>query len=173
MDSEALYHQHGVSLTGVVNVQLIEVASRPHNHSLYRLQAYGRAVSMDAGLDWYDKAKMETAKGAKSLFIPRFGGSWDTLTTRPLAPALLDYCSGDMQYMSKLFKKYSENLLAKDQLTTVDTTGMFDLAHPANFFENHHYHWTNKVVNESAERIRRSQQEGWNRENMLINVSPW
>ena len=124
MDSEALYHQHGIALTSVLDLQLLEVAKRPVGSDLFYLLGYAKAVARDAGLDWYDEMKMSKAKAAKSLFIPDLGGSWKVLTTRPLAPALLDYCSGDVLYMCPLFEKYSKELLVKDQKITPDPTSM-------------------------------------------------
>ena len=173
MDSKALYHQHHISLAGVLDVQLLEVASRPVGISLYYLYGYGKAVSADAGLDNYDKWKMSRVKSAKSLFIPNFGGSWDMLTKRPLDPRLFDYCSGDVLYMARLFEKYSRDLLAKYQRITADPTGMLQLTQPSDFFECHWYKWANKAVEESAERVRRSQQEGWDRSVEEMTRSPW
>ena len=173
MDSEALYHQHGISLAGVLDVQLLEVAKRPVGSDLFYLQGYGRAVARDAGLDWYDEMKMQRAKGAKSLFIPDLGGSWSVLKARPLLLAMLDYCSGDVLYMRRLFEQYSKDLLVKDQRITPDPTGMLGLDHPADFFASHWYKWAGKVVAESAERVRRSQEEGWDRTKERMNKSPW
>ena len=174
MDSEALYAQHQISLTSVLDIQLLEVARRACGQPLVPLRGYADCVANDAGLDCYDRTKMRDAKGAKNLFIPRFGGSWDALTARPISPAILDYCAGDVRYMPNLVRYYSEKLLCKDRPgTLVVEVGKYVLRTPAAYFGEHGYEWAGKVVKESAKRVERSQNEGWDRRATPMSWSPW
>ena len=175
MDSEALYHQHQIALAGVLDIQLMEVARRDPYYCPYDyICSYGRCVENDAGLDWYDKAKMSTAKGAKSLFIPRLGGSWDVLTARPLDPRLVEYCAGDVRYMPRLVERYSAGLVEKDRdAEEEEEGGCCKLERPAEYFADHGYEWTRKVVEESKKRVERSQGNGWDRRVDCMVESPW
>ena len=171
MDSEALYAQHQISLRGVLDIQLMEVASRRRRQCVLFIRGYAKCIERDLGLGRWEAEKMAKAKSAKNLFIPELGGSWAMLTDRPIDQRILDYCAGDVRYMPKLFKVYAGWLLPKDQPCRLE--GEHPLEKPADFFGDHEYAWTKKVVEESAKRVERSQGEGWNREVDNMTYSPW
>ena len=93
------------------------------------------------------------------------------LTDRPIDQRILDYCAGDVLYMAKLFKVYAKWLRNKDQPCYL-TDGR-PLEKPADFFADHGYEWSKKAVEESAKRVKRSQNEGWDREVDNMTYSPW
>ena len=171
MDSEALYAQHQISLAGVLDVQLMEVARRSPGRSFSFIRGYAKCVDRDAGLDWWDAWKMARAKSAKDLFIPNCGGSWSMLTDRPIDKRILDYCAGDVLHMAKLFEVYARWLRNKDR--PYNAADGHPLDKPADFFADHGYEWSRKAVEESARRVERSQNEGWDREVDNMTCSPW
>lgn len=102
-DSNALFFLYGVSMQGVQDIQLMELARR----SGVYVNGLARCVEMDAGLsksaaEAFQKKKQEGA----SLFVPSKGGSWEAFRERPMKTQLLDYCVQDVQYLPVLWQRY-------------------------------------------------------------------
>ena len=182
MDSEALYWQYGISLTSVIDLQLMEVASRGSGQSKRLIGGYESAVLNDITLNETEALEMSKIKNeVQALFIPDLGGSWIHIKWRPMSEKLLAYCVGDIKYMPMLYRQYAFDLEDQDLLSsrTPDKSGMAPswesdtLMELAAFFHGMKSRRARMVLEESRMRILRSQREGWDREKDNMRLSPW
>lgn len=96
-DSNALYFLHGISLSGVQDIQLMENASRKSygrggNFRLL-LASLAKCIKADAGLPYRELAAWEGIKNKiKSRFDAR--SAVHVFAQRPLDPDALQYCAG-------------------------------------------------------------------------------
>lgn len=102
-DSNALFFLYGVSIQGVQDIQLMELARRP---GIY-VNGLARCIEKDAGLNWsaaeaFRKTKDEGIK----LFMPSKGGSYAVFCERPMKTKILDYCVQDVKYLPTLWQRY-------------------------------------------------------------------
>lgn len=108
-DADALYALFSVQLAGVVDVQLLELASRKgHKHivaGLATCMEQERVLPLPALLEW-----QTTKKCVHRLLDPRSGGAWDIFNLRPLPQVLVDYCVGDVQFLPILASVYKSRL---------------------------------------------------------------
>ncbi|GAB1734532.1 hypothetical protein NU195Hw_g8984t1 [Hortaea werneckii] len=108
-DADALYALFNIRLAHVIDVQLLEVASR--TDSKHVLRGLAACIEQEQVLteavpgEW----KCTKEEGAK-LFNPKLGGSYEIFNLRPLPQALVDYCVGDVQYLPKLSDIYQSRL---------------------------------------------------------------
>ena len=88
-DSDALYNLYNISMAGVVDVQLMENASRPGSKRF--LNGLARAIREDAGLS---RGVLTTWLDVKERGKRMFLGSSDykAFEIRPIPPVLLEYC---------------------------------------------------------------------------------
>ena len=108
-DSDALYSHFQISLQGVIDLQLMEYASRPRRGRF--LKGLAKCVSEDGGLDLTSSLKWRTIKNAGTdLFAPEKGGRYEVFLERPLAAALQEYCTQDVVVMPKLLTVYGRRL---------------------------------------------------------------
>jgi exonuclease 3'-5' domain-containing protein 1 len=108
-DSDALYALFGVRLEGVVDVQLLELASRKGmKHALCGLAKcieQEQALPSQALLQWQNTKKDVTKK-----FDPKLGGTYEVFNLRPLPQDLIDYCVGDVEFLPLLSTIYQERI---------------------------------------------------------------
>lgn len=102
-DSNALFFLYGVSMQGVHDIQLMELARRP---GIY-VNGLTRCIESDAGLNSKAKEAFKRTKeeGAK-LFMPFKGGSWAALCERPMKTQVREYCVHDVKYLPTLWQLY-------------------------------------------------------------------
>ncbi|KAK4896328.1 hypothetical protein LTR27_005851 [Elasticomyces elasticus] len=95
-DADAL-----VRLAGVVDVQLLELASRRGpKHVVCGLAAcleHEHALP-SSNLHVWQTTKTEVVK----MFDPKLGGSYEVFNIRPLPQILIDYCAGDVEVLPTL-----------------------------------------------------------------------
>jgi exonuclease 3'-5' domain-containing protein 1 len=122
-DSDALYNEYAVSLRGVQDLQLMELASRKHTRRF--VCGLAKCVEKDAGLSY---AEIETWRAGKDkgseLFKPGRGGSFALFNQRPLLGAVWDYCVEDVRFLPRLWQIYDGRLAsewrARVEMATVD-----------------------------------------------------
>ena len=119
MDSDALFGQFGVLLGGVIDLQLMCLASRGGGG--LRLPGLGDCLLQDLKLsreeqEWVNQAK---ARG-QALWRPRCGGSMQRFNDDPLHEDIVNYCVVDAAYLPQLFKAYNEALGNRVSLLAVD-----------------------------------------------------
>ncbi|EPS38857.1 hypothetical protein H072_7370 [Dactylellina haptotyla CBS 200.50] len=108
-DNDALVNNYKVRMAGVVDVQLMELASRPgKKHYLNGLakvlQSYP-IMSPQQLISW--KA---TKDEGVDLFAPEKGGSYEVFNERPLRPEVGRYCVQDVSFLRDLWGLFEADL---------------------------------------------------------------
>lgn len=108
-DSDALYSHFGIRLGGVIDLQLMELATRSRRGKF----VFGLAKCLDRDLIQTPeelKVRGDIKKRGKELFAPDQGGRYEVFNDRPLDPAIMDYCVQDVQLMPQLWHIYNAKL---------------------------------------------------------------
>ncbi|KAK7918033.1 ribonuclease H-like protein [Apiospora marii] len=105
-DADALFHQYGVALQNVEDVQLMENALRPGGPS----HGWTRGLAECLKTEWAG-----SKDAGKNLFCPKSGGSYAVFNQRPLSPEILAYCVGDVYYLPRLREEYWKQLSKKQK----------------------------------------------------------
>lgn len=104
-DADALWAHFRVKLAGVVDVQLLENASRPRGVDKSRLSGLDSAISHDLELGSGDRKRwLRTKKEVRCLM------SRDIFSDRPLAPTTVKYCNNDVVYLPALERYYMQRI---------------------------------------------------------------
>jgi exonuclease 3'-5' domain-containing protein 1 len=127
-DSDALYSLFGVRLAGIVDIQLLELASRRGaKHIVCGLAA---CVEQEQALPSLALSQWQsTKKEVVKMFDPKLGGSYEIFNKRPLPQILIEYCIGDVQvlpilttiYQSRLNNHWSKEVLAETEKRLEDS----------------------------------------------------
>ena len=108
-DSDALNSLFGIKLQGVIDLQLLEFATRRVRGRF--LKGLAKCISEDARLGWREHSEWEQVKQTgQRLFAPEKGGSYEVFLERPLSDSLLRYCAQDVSLMPKLLSVYGARL---------------------------------------------------------------
>ncbi|KAK7928810.1 3'-5' exonuclease [Apiospora marii] len=144
-DSDALFHQFGVALRNVEDIQLMENATRPYGPS--RNHLHGLAKCLEIVLSSAEKKEWAKSKDAgKALFCPESGGSYAVFNKRPQSPEIMAYCVGDVYYLPRLREKHWKKLSKI---------------------------WRKRVMEESKARVLQSQQKDYEPHSSKKSKSPW
>ncbi|KAF7946536.1 hypothetical protein EAE96_009533 [Botrytis aclada] len=108
-DSDALYSHFGVKLQGVIDLQLMELATRSRSQKF--LSGLGRCIDQDL-VQTPEELEVRSAikRRGVQLFAPEKGGRYEVFNDRPLDPAIVDYCVQDVQLMPQLWNIYNAKL---------------------------------------------------------------
>jgi exonuclease 3'-5' domain-containing protein 1 len=111
-DSDALFGHFGIKMKGIIDLQLMENASRHTGASGKRfLDGLGKCIQRDSGLSDAEKKVWETSKDkGKKLFAPEKGGHYETFNERPLHDDLNIYCEQDVRLLPRLHEIYDARL---------------------------------------------------------------
>lgn len=126
-DSDALYSHYDIRLKCVVDIQLLEFASRRRGGRF--LCGLAKCISYDCPLSPSERQKWQDVKEAGvKLFAPEKGGSYDVFHQRPLLPAIASYCAQDVLLLPVLLTHYagllSEGLARQIQPETTKRVGL-------------------------------------------------
>jgi hypothetical protein len=94
MDVGALFHQFGVTVAHVVDLQVPAVRKFIPN-SPYLI---GMHKAFDDKLRLFPPADSAIKESGRALFAPEKGGKYEAWFTRPMPPALQGYCAVDVKY---------------------------------------------------------------------------
>ncbi len=100
-DSNALHSLFNVTLAGVDDLQLMELATRtfPKKY-INRLKKY---IERDSAITFSEKKKwMRTKDKGHHLFDPKAGGSYAVFNERPLSDMIQKYCIQDIIHLPGL-----------------------------------------------------------------------
>lgn len=108
-DSAALYHQYNISLNGMEDIQLMEVATRirtrPH------LSGLAKCIEHDVSLSTLDRRRcLELKREGRRLFDPASGGSYAVFNKRPLDEKVMRYCVQDVCILPAVWNAYAKRL---------------------------------------------------------------
>lgn len=108
-DSDALYSHFDVSVAGIQDIQLMEVARRP-SFKKY-LNGLSKCIDRDANLPPEQRQKWLAVKEkGHKLFSTDRGGSFKVFSQRPLSEDIKSYCVQDVQYLARLWQVYDAEL---------------------------------------------------------------
>lgn len=108
-DSDALHCYFQVKLAGIIDLQLLELATR--GGSMRFLHGLAKCISKDADLAPQQDSEWQACKSAgRALFAPERGGTYEVFNDRPLKKEIADYCAQDVTALPKLWKVYSAKL---------------------------------------------------------------
>ncbi|CAD6450294.1 4c111411-b7ca-45eb-8981-c8c69ee728d4-CDS [Sclerotinia trifoliorum] len=135
-DSDALYSHFGIKLGGVIDLQLLELATRSYGRDFL----CGLAKCMERDLmQTPEELKVRGAIKQRGIeiFAPEKGGRYEVFNDRPLDPAIVDYCVQDVQLLPELWEVYNAKL------------------------SKLHKRWVTKIEQETKARILLSQSAGY------------
>lgn len=115
-------------MAGVVDIQLLEIASRrAAKHIVCGLAA---CIEQEQALPSLALSQWQsTKKEVVKMFDPKLGGSYEIFNKRPLPQILVEYCIGDVQfspilstvYQSRLNNYWSEEVLVETEKRLQDS----------------------------------------------------
>ncbi|CAD6567131.1 MAG: hypothetical protein ASARMPRED_000510 [Alectoria sarmentosa] len=144
-DSDALFAHFQISMQGVHDVQLLEVATR--SFSKERVAGLAKCIEKDTQLSAKVSAAWKATKQkGVTLFAPEHGGSYEVFNSRPMLQDIIDYCTQDVVYLPVLWKVYTCKISAR---------------------------WLGKVQKETCARIRESQTASYKPNDKNKSMSPW
>lgn len=108
-DSDALYAHFRISLAGIQDIQLMELACRTFSRRL--VNGLSKCIENDAMLTAQEKQTWKDVKdrGVK-LFSPQHGGSYEVFNQRPLSYLVESYCVQDVQFLPRLWSIYTSRM---------------------------------------------------------------
>lgn len=108
-DSDALFSLYGVCVSGIEDLQLMELASRTFDKR--HLNGLAKCIERDSTIGFKEKQEWKSVKEkGKKLFEPRYGGSYAVFDERPLSPEIHTYCVQDVTLMPHLRAIYRAKL---------------------------------------------------------------
>lgn len=138
-DADALYHLCATKLTNVCDCQVLcafyrdkqlaierslgggtaQEAAQHTSGQKPRLSGLGRALTMCKGIKAEEgKALAALKKAVQPLFVPEYGGSYESWRQRPLSPALLEYAAADVAHLHTLRASWS-HLCTEERMSEV------------------------------------------------------
>ncbi|KAK4197608.1 hypothetical protein QBC40DRAFT_285272 [Triangularia verruculosa] len=143
-DADALKALYNVSISGVIDIQLLENVTRPGNK--LHVKSLENAIRQDAKLaDGEIAAWKRTKTGIRNQMNRR---DRKLFSERPLTGRILQYCVGDVQYLPDLRKTY----MKRPAYTDV---------------------WVRKLEEESSKRVMEAWSPEYNRRKESMKLGPW
>ncbi|KAK4188255.1 ribonuclease H-like domain-containing protein [Podospora australis] len=107
-DADALWSLYGVKLANVLDIQLLENASRPGDKTF--LRGLDKCVQCDLQpqMTWSQRRDWAQTKQDVSSLMRT---STDLFDQRPMPSRIIDYCVGDVLHLPALRSKYEQKLL--------------------------------------------------------------
>ncbi|KAL8671381.1 MAG: hypothetical protein Q9168_004113 [Polycauliona sp. 1 TL-2023] len=150
MDSDALFGQFGVLLEGVIDLQLMRLATSQGGG--YGLPGLELCLTHDLDIASSEQAWVSEAKAkGQRLWRPRCGGKMERFNDDPLHQDIINYCVVDAAYLPRLFETYNKQLGERVYLTALDTLWGNEQLYPK---ETGVFSWECRVLKESRERAR-------------------
>jgi exonuclease 3'-5' domain-containing protein 1 len=108
-DSDALYSHFQISLAGVIDLQVMEYATRTFQKKF--VNGLAKCIDRDLNLSYSQKVECQRVKekGVK-LFAPEKGGTYEVFNERPLSDDIGLYCVQDVQWLPTLYQTYLQKL---------------------------------------------------------------
>ena len=174
-DSDALYPHYGISLASVLDLQLLECYGRRSGDRRQRISGYAGCLTSKL---WDTHAETEywNAIRAKGFFKRNGIDDYSVFDRRPLSQELIEYCVGDVKYMPFLWGRYSNMLIKHEEWPYGPRPVQFCTLRPAEYFEQPVRTRAWQVVRQSANRVKLSQYDLWDRDlqgRSGMTLSPW
>ncbi|KAH6673378.1 domain-containing protein 1 [Halenospora varia] len=107
-DSDALFALYRISLDGVKDLQLMELASRTYSQTF--LAGLGKCIENDGP---FSPQAKQSWRERKSAFAT--GNQYYRFSTRPLTPQAISYCAQDVAFLPGLWNVYATKLVNAKQ----------------------------------------------------------
>jgi len=108
-DSDVLYSYFNISLAGVQDLQLMELATRTISKRC--VNGLSRCIERDVHLPAQELAAWKGVKDAGvKLFVLEYDGSYSVFVKRPLCDSIKLYCAQDVQILPRLWSHYSSRM---------------------------------------------------------------
>jgi exonuclease 3'-5' domain-containing protein 1 len=146
-DSDAFFSHFGVRLAGIIDLQLMELATR--SSSKRCVNGLAKCIERDAPItETQRKIWKESKEKGRELFAPELGGSFEVFNARPLPDSILAYCAQDVHILPRLWHHYERQLSPT---------------------------WKKRVAQETIERVKQSQSADYvgKGRHMALGPSGW
>ncbi|KAN0068781.1 Ribonuclease H-like domain containing protein [Elaphomyces granulatus] len=108
-DSDALFSLYGISVDGIQDLQLMELATRKGSKNfvagLAKCIEHDSRISAAAKVEW-----QHTKELATRLYSPQKGGRYEVFNERPIKPEIVQYCARDVVLLPALYNVYNATL---------------------------------------------------------------
>jgi exonuclease 3'-5' domain-containing protein 1 len=132
-DSEALFGLYRIRVSGIEDLQLMELAIRSRFENNNYVSGLAKCIQIYAPIHWVEKSQFRTIKeqGVR-LFDPARGGSYAVFDQRPLNAEVAKYCAQDVLHMPALYDVFKPGLNASWKLKVeAETTARIALSQSA------------------------------------------
>lgn len=148
-DSDALFSLYQISVDGIRDLQLMELATRKSSMDL--VAGLAKCIEKDSAAPSAIKAEWRrTKEGGGRLYDPEKGGRWEVFNERPMKPEIVQYCARDVALLPGLWNVYNAKL-----------------SRPGDAF------WRCQVRQATKERISLSQSQGYDGQSKSNVCGPW
>jgi exonuclease 3'-5' domain-containing protein 1 len=114
-DSDALFSHYGISLYGVIDLQVLEFVTRTGPNLPRLLHGLSKCISHSGILSVQEARLWEQAKAdGVRQFAPERGGTYDVFLSRPLSAVMQKYCAEDVLHMPPLLLHYGSQIRRYD-----------------------------------------------------------
>lgn len=104
-DSDALHAHFGIQVAGIIDLQILEYATRRPRGRFVN----GLAKCIEKDLPYVPGWSITKANGQR-LFKPEEGGSYEVFLERPIREDIAKYCEQDVMLMPQLLARYGSKL---------------------------------------------------------------
>jgi exonuclease 3'-5' domain-containing protein 1 len=148
-DSDALFSHYEISVDGIKDLQLMELATRKGSKDF--VAGLAKCIEKDSPVSTAAKAEWQrTKEGASRLYDPKKGGRYEIFNERPMRSEIVQYCARDVALLPGLYNVYNAKLRLPGE----------------NF-------WQVQVREATKDRIKLSQSPGYDRQAETKVCGPW
>ena len=136
-DSDALFSHFQISVNGIQDLQLMELATRKGSKDV--VAGLAKCIENESPISAVAKEEWQrTKEGTRHLFDPKKGGRYEIFNDRPMKPEIIQYCAWDLALLPGLYNVYNAKLCGPGEA-----------------------HWQNRVRKATKDRIKLSQSPGY------------
>lgn len=110
-NANALFFLFQISLSGVIDIQLMELAKREY----FQRYIYGLigCIRWDAPMTMAERMRWTAARNeARRLFAPEKGGRYETFNDRPLEEKIINHCVQNVQVLPRIWSRFNGKITA-------------------------------------------------------------
>jgi exonuclease 3'-5' domain-containing protein 1 len=108
-DSDALFSHFQISVDGIQDLQLMELATRKGSKDF--VAGLAKCIEKESPISAAAKAEWQhTKEGASRLYDPKKGGRYEIFNERPMRPEIIQYCARDVALLPGLYNVYNAKL---------------------------------------------------------------
>ncbi|KAL8651411.1 MAG: hypothetical protein Q9226_004718 [Calogaya cf. arnoldii] len=161
MDSDALFGQFGVLLGGVIDLQLMSLATR--NGGSRHLPSLGVCLKDDLDIPAGEQTWVDAAKSAgQKLWRPRCGGSMERFNDDPLHEDIVRYCVADAAYLPRLYENYNNDVAIGGSVNLGTRVCVWpEIGYGCYQYNGYGVDWADRIVTTLWERVQRATDPGF------------